>query len=91
MNAILTLPIKPEKEINELATYYITTKAIAKKKIDDALHVAISTINKIDILLSWNFRHLSNVNKERKIMIANFEAGYTYTPRLTNPMEVFND
>ena len=88
---IAFLPIKPEKEINDLATYYINTKAMAKKKIDDALHVAISTINKIDILLSWNFRHLSNVNKERKIMIANFEAGYTYTPRLTNPMEVFND
>lgn len=48
-------------------------------------------VHKIDILLSWNFRHLANINKERKFLIANFELGYTYSPRLTNPMEVFND
>lgn len=85
------IALDPLEEIEELATHYIKSQVIPEKKIDDALHVSICTINKIDILLSWNFRHLANINKERKIMVANIEAGYTFTPRLTNPMEVFND
>lgn len=88
---LLDLPLEPLDEIQDLAEHYIISKVIPEKKIDDALHVAVCTVQKIDILLSWNFRHLANINKERKIMVANVEAGYTFTPRLANPMEVFND
>lgn len=85
------ISMDPIEEIEELAAYYIRSKVIPENKIDDALHVSICTIKKIDILLSWNYRHLANINKERKITVANIEAGYSFTPRLTNPMEVFND
>ena len=85
------ISMNPLEEIENLATHYIESHVIPEKKVDDALHVAICTINKIDILLSWNYRHLANINKERKITVANIEAGYSFTPRLTNPMEVFND
>ncbi|MBN2441553.1 MAG: PIN domain-containing protein [Spirochaetales bacterium] len=88
---LLFLPLDPEEPINELATKYIKKGIIPEKKLDDALHVAISTIHNIDILLSWNYKHLANVNKERQILITNLENGYLKTPRLTNPMEVFND
>jgi predicted nucleic acid-binding protein len=89
-NNIEYLPIDPEDEIQELASYYLKLKILPKKKIDDALHIAITTVKRIDILLSWNFRHLANINKEKQIMIANLESGYNFTPRLTNPMEVFH-
>jgi predicted nucleic acid-binding protein len=85
------LPLEPEESINELAILYIKKGIIPEKKLDDALHVSISTIHNIDILLSWNYKHLANVNKEKQILIANLENGYFKTPRLTNPMEVFND
>ncbi len=85
------IELNPLDEIEDLTTHYINSKVIPAKKIDDALHVAVCTVKKIDILLSWNFRHLANINKERKIMVANIEAGYSFTPRLTNPMEVYSD
>lgn len=85
------LPLEPEMQINELALAYIKKNVIPEKKLDDALHVAIATIHNIDILLSWNYKHLANINKERQILIVNLELGYYKTPRLTNPMEVFND
>lgn len=85
------LPLEPEMQINELALAYIKKNVIPEKKLDDALHVAIATIHNIDILLSWNYKHLANINKEKQILIVNLELGYYKTPRLTNPMEVFND
>jgi predicted nucleic acid-binding protein len=89
--SLLIVPSEPLEEIEELAEHYIKSGVIPERKIDDALHVAICTVQKIDILLSWNFRHLANINKERKIMVSNIEAGYSFSPRLMNPMEVFNE
>jgi predicted nucleic acid-binding protein len=85
------LPAEPHDEIQQLATHYLQSGAIPKRKLDDALHVAICTVHKVDVLLSWNFRHLANVNKERRLMVANIEAGYSFTPRMATPMEVFNE
>ena len=45
----------------------------------------------MDILLSWNFKHLANVNKEQKILIVNKTHGYNYPFRLANPLEVQYD
>jgi len=40
---------------------------IPEESFNDALHVAIATINKIDILASWNFSHLVNTNTRHKV------------------------
>jgi len=42
----------------------------------------------MDVLLSWNFKHLANVNREEKIHMVNMEAGYRYPLRLLSPLEV---
>jgi hypothetical protein len=78
-------------EITFLAGEYIKEKIIPEKKISDALHVAYSTIFEMDILLSWNFKHLANINKEQKILIVNKIHGYNYPFRLANPLEVQYD
>jgi hypothetical protein len=61
------------------------------KKISDAFHVAYSTIFEMDILLSLNFKHLANANKEKKILIVNKTHGYNYPFRLANPLEIQYD
>jgi hypothetical protein len=43
----------------------------------------------MDILLSWNFQHLANINKEQKIIILNKTLGYNYPFRMGNPLEVY--
>ncbi|NUM37061.1 MAG: type II toxin-antitoxin system VapC family toxin [Candidatus Brocadiae bacterium] len=83
------LDIESEKtEIVRLSQIYIEKKIIPQRKLEDALHIAITTVYEMDILLSWNYRHLANVNKERKILIENFQEGYIKPFRLITPMEV---
>ena len=43
----------------------------------------------MDILPSWNFQHLANVNKEQKIVIFNKTLGYNYPFRMANHLEVY--
>jgi len=75
-------------EIESLTNLYIIHKIIPEKKLEDALHLAISTIFDIDIFLSWNYKHLANVNKERKIMSINLLEGYTKAFKMITPLEV---
>jgi len=63
-------------------------KVIPPQKIEDAQHIAISTCNQIEILLSWNFKHLANIQKQIYVKIVNEKEGYFYPLILTNPMEV---
>ncbi|MBI3584605.1 MAG: hypothetical protein HY096_11765 [Nitrospinae bacterium] len=76
------------KASDELARVYIREKIIPPKKLEDAQHIAIATCNQIDILLSWNFKHLSNIQKQIDVKIVNEREGYFYPLILTNPMEV---
>jgi len=77
-----------QEEIENLAYIYLDKKIIPKKKIEDALHIAICSVFNIDILLSWNYRHMANVNKESKIISANIAEGYNKQLRIITPMEV---
>jgi hypothetical protein len=88
---ILEADNKKIYEITFLSVEYIKEKIIPEKKISDAFHVAYSTIFEMDILLSWNFKHLANVNKEQRILIVNKTHGYNYPFRLANPLEVQYD
>lgn len=74
--------------IELLVARYIERGIIPSARIEDALHVAFATVFEMDILLSWNFKHLANVNKEAKILTVNSEEGYRYPLRLLSPLEV---
>ena len=74
----------------ELAKKYINEKIIPVKKLEDARHLAIATINNIDVLVGWNFKHLANVNKERQVIAVNIKEGYNYPLRLTTPLKVMD-
>lgn len=76
------------KDADVLAEFYVKEGIIPEKKIEDAQHIAIATINLMDILLSWNFKHLANIKKQISIKIVNEREGYYYPLILTNPMEV---
>lgn len=46
-----------------LADTYINEKVIGKNFLEDCRHIALATVNKVDVLASWNFRHI--VNQDR--------------------------
>jgi hypothetical protein len=85
---IRVLPMDRRSEVEQLAQLYLSRGIIPPAKMEDALHVAFAVVYEMDVLLSWNFKHLANVNKEARLMAASVEAGYRHTVRLTTPMEV---
>ena len=68
---ILFNNLKPEcseyLEINDeavdLATKYITEKVVGQTSFSDCLHIALATISKADYLVSWNFKHIVNIQR----------------------------
>ena len=78
-------------DIEFLVKTYLDNEIIPRKNFADAFHIAYSTVFQMDILLSWNFKHLANINKEQKIIIVNKLNGFHYPFRMTNPLEVIND
>ena len=79
------------EEIAFLAENYITNDIIPNKKAADAFHIAYSTVFQMDVLLSWNFKHLANINKEQKVLGLNKMLGYNHSFRMANPLEVYFD
>ncbi|MBS4028073.1 MAG: type II toxin-antitoxin system VapC family toxin [Ignavibacteriales bacterium] len=77
-----------DKEGERLANVYIAGKVIPENKIEDAQHIGISTVQQMDVLLSWNFKHLANINKKLKIKFINEREGYFYPLDLLTPLEL---
>lgn len=63
-------------EAVELATEYITEKVVGQTSFADCLHIALATINRADFLISWNFKHIVNVQRIRGYNSINIKNGY---------------
>jgi predicted nucleic acid-binding protein len=86
--SVIRLTADEEQEAFALAGQYVQAGVIPATKREDALHLAIATVRQYDILLSWNFRHLSNIRKQTQVNAVNAQAGYLRPLNLLNPMEV---
>ena len=63
-------------EAVELATSYIDEKVIGMTSYADCLHIALATISRADLLISWNFRHIVNIERIRGYNSVNLKNGY---------------
>jgi len=54
------------------------------------LHIALSVVNEIDILLSWNYKHMANINRKRKINLISSKENYTKNLEIITPYEVLD-
>ena len=63
--------LKVSKEAEELAHTYVKQGIFPEKYFDDALHVALASVNQIGILLSWNFTHLVKLKTRRMVSMVN--------------------
>ena len=85
---LLELTDNEENEIQELADKYVEARIIPERKIADALHIAICVIHNMDYLVSWNYKHLANVNREQRIRLLNWNLGYRVDLRIITPLEL---
>ncbi|KPA15590.1 hypothetical protein MHK_004202, partial [Candidatus Magnetomorum sp. HK-1] len=61
----------------KLAEEYMQKGAIPKSEPEDAYHIAIASVNNLDALASWNFKHIVSVNPIRKVHEINAKYGYS--------------
>jgi len=74
-------------EMESLAEAYVAQGVVTPKYIDDAGHVAIVTVQRADYLVSWNFKHLVNVEREKGFNAVNLLRGW-HPVRIVNPLEL---
>ena len=79
------------KEVDSLSRKYMAEGVISNKKVGDSRHIAFAVINEMDVLLSWNYRDLANLNKKLKVEAVNFKEGYTKPMEFITPYEVIGD
>jgi len=70
-----------------LANSYIKESAVAENSLSDARHIAIATVERVDILVSWNFKHIVNINRIHLLNSVNLKLGYPIL-EIRSPKEV---
>jgi len=65
------------EEAIKLADTYIEEKVVGKTSLEDCRHIAMATIYKVDVLASWNFKHIVNLDKIKGYNSVNLKMGYT--------------
>lgn len=63
-------------EITQLAGEYIKNNVIPADYKEECFHIAYATLNEIDYLLSWNFRHIVNLKTKQIINTINLTLKY---------------
>ena len=78
------------EEISQLAEQYVEEKVVGETSIDDCRHIACATINKVDFLVSWNFKHIVNVFRIRGYNAVNLKNGHIQLD-IRSPKEIIKN
>ncbi len=76
LRADLTEFIEVTEEAIDLATEYINEKVVSQTSYADCLHIALATINRADFFVSWNFKHIVNIERISGYNSVNIKNGY---------------
>jgi len=74
-------------EVLEIAEVYIRHLVMPSDPAGDALHLALATYHRIEVLLTWNCAHLANENKMTHIRRTNALMGL-WTPSIVTPLNL---
>ena len=77
-----------DEEADRLAQQFLRLGAVPPSKIEDAQHVAVAVINELDMLVSWNYRHLVNIRKREAFQHISAMSGYYKPLHIISPLEV---
>jgi len=73
--------------VEELADKYVAEKIIPPKYRDDAVHIAIASVNDLDVLVSWNFQHMVKLKTKHGVIAVNSLLDYKAID-IVSPQEV---
>ncbi len=72
-----------------LALEYIKENVVGQTSYEDCLHIAMATISRIDLLVSWNFKHIVNIKRIRGYNGINIKNGYPLI-EIRSPKDLIN-
>ena len=78
------------EEADDLARRYIEDGAVSRRHVVDAQHIAIATIARVDVLVSWNFQQIVNLRHVRAYNSVNLKSGYPML-EIRSPREVIHE
>jgi hypothetical protein len=81
--------IEISPEAIDLADKYISENVVGKTSRDDCIHIALATINRADVLISWNFKHIVNYKRIRGYNAVNLKFGYPML-EIRSPQEMIS-
>jgi hypothetical protein len=68
--------ISLNEEAKELANAYVREGVVGLDCLADALHIAVATLARVDVLVSWNFKHIVNLRRIHLYNAVNLKAGH---------------
>lgn len=91
LDVLATMPLlRATEEALKLAQQLVGAGALPPKAAQDAAHIAIAAVNKMDYLLTWNCKHLANATMRGQIEEACEAAGFR-PPVICTPHELTED
>ncbi len=77
------------EEAVKLAATYVSEKVVGKTSLEDCRHIALATINKVDVLASWNFKHIVNLDRIKGYNSVNMRLGFSII-EIRSPKDLVN-
>ena len=77
-----------DEEAVSLSEAYIEEAVVGQAHRVDAQHIAIATVQRVDILVSWNFKHIVKWSRIRAFNAVNLKQGYPPL-EIRSPQEVY--
>ena len=79
-----------DREAEKLAQEYVNESVVGSKQIADALHIAIATTERVDVLVSWNFHHIVNLDRIRGFNAISLKTGFPLL-EIRSPREIIRE
>jgi hypothetical protein len=70
--------------------YLVQGHALPEQGVEDALHIALATVHGMDLLMTWNCRHIANAERMPAIRMALERCGYD-PPTICTPDELMGE
>jgi hypothetical protein len=76
--------------VEELTDAYVREGAMGAAMRAEALHIALATVARVEVLVSWNFKHIVSLKRIHAYNAVNLKGGYPLL-EIRTPTEVPGD
>jgi len=85
MRKVITdIKVVPSNEtVQQLTEEYIRYDAISENYTEDAYHIAAAVVNNLDIVVSWNFRHIVRRKTKDIVVMVNTKNDFKHIEIMT--------